>query len=95
MNALNTGLAAMNAEELALARLLVETLDLEVTAEQIDPAAPLYGDGLALDSIDILEISLAVSKAYGVKLRSDDVNNRHIFASLRNLSLHIQQNRAK
>jgi acyl carrier protein len=95
MNAPNTGLAAMNAEELALARLLVETLDLEVTAEQIDPAAPLYGDGLALDSIDILEISLAVSKAYGVKLRSDDVNNRHIFASLRNLSLHIQQNRAK
>jgi acyl carrier protein len=82
-------------EELDLARLIVATLNLEVQAEQIDPDAPLYGEGLGLDSIDILEIALAASKAYGVKLRSDDDNNRNIFSSLRALSLHIQQHRAK
>jgi acyl carrier protein len=55
----------------------------------------LYGEGLGLDSIDILEVALAVSKAYGVKLRSDDEHNRKIFASLRGLAQHIQQQRAK
>lgn len=86
---------ALSAEELELARLIVSTLDLEVNAEEMEPGAPLYGDGLGLDSIDILEMTLAISKAYGVKLRSDDENNRHIFASLRNLNLHIQQQRNK
>jgi acyl carrier protein len=85
----------MNTEELELARLIVETLDLETPAEDLDPTAQLYGDGLGLDSIDILEISLAISKAYGVKLRSDDENNQHIFASLRNLCTHVQQQRGK
>ena len=82
-------------EELELARLMVTTLNLEVSASDIDPAAPLYRDGLGLDSIDILELSLAISKAYGVKLRSDDENNTKIFSSLRSLSAHLQTHRAR
>lgn len=80
-------------EELELAQLMVSALNLEVSATDIDPNAPLYREGLGLDSIDILELSLAISKAYGVKLRSDDENNTRIFSSLRNLSQHIQSQR--
>ena len=81
-------------EELELANLMVSSLNLEMAASDIDPTAPLYRDGLGLDSIDILELSLAVSKAYGVKLRSDDENNTKIFSSLRSLNAHIQAHRA-
>ena len=88
----STGLTA---DELDLARLIVATLNLEARAEDIDPEAPLYGEGLGLDSIDVLEIALAVSRSYGVKLRSDDENNRRIFGSLRSLNQHIQQSRAR
>lgn len=99
MNKLTAGAevqrGAMSPDELELARLIVTTLNLETTAEEVDPAAPLYGEGLGLDSIDILEIALAVSKAYGVKLRADDENNRQIFGSLRTLNQHIQQHRAR
>jgi acyl carrier protein len=84
---------ALTAEELELARLIVSALNLEVQAEDIDPEAPLYGEGLGLDSIDILELALAVSRAYGIKLRSDDENNRKIFSSLRSLNRHIRQRR--
>ncbi|HSF20835.1 MAG TPA: phosphopantetheine-binding protein [Burkholderiales bacterium] len=86
---------ALTAKELELARLIVSALNLEVQAEDIDPEAPLYGEGLGLDSIDILEIALAVSKTYGIRLRSDDENNQKIFSSLRSLNQHIQQLRAK
>ena len=86
---------ALTAEELKLAQLIVSSLNLEMQAAEIDPAAPLYGEGMGLDSIDILEVALAVSKAYGVKLRSDDEQNRKIFNSLRSLNEHIQQHRAK
>lgn len=86
---------ALTAEELKLAELIVTALNLETPAASIDPNAPLYGEGLGLDSIDILEVALVVSKAYGVKLRSDDEHNRKIFASLRGLTQHIQQHRAK
>ena len=82
-------------EELELAALMVTALNLEILASEIDPAAPLYREGLGLDSIDILELSLAISKAYGVKLRSDDENNTKIFSSLRSLSAHIQAHRAR
>ena len=81
--------------ELELARLIIETLNLDLKAADIDPAAPLYGEGLGLDSIDVLEIALAISKAYGVKLRADDKDNAKIFSSLRSLNRHIQQFRAK
>jgi len=86
---------ALSPQELALAELIVTTLNLETRAAEIDPEAPLYGAGLGLDSIDILEIALAVSKTYGIRLRSDDENNQKIFSSLRSLNQHIQQLRAK
>jgi len=82
-------------EELELANLMVTALNLETAASEIDPEAPLYRDGLGLDSIDILELSLAISKAYGVKLRSDDENNTKIFSSLRSLNAHIQAHRGR
>ena len=82
--------AALEAD---LARLVVTALSLETTPESIGPEAPLFGEGLGLDSIDALELSLAVSKAYGVQLRSDDERNHRIFASLRSLAAHIARHR--
>lgn len=80
--------------ELEVARLLVETLHLEdVKPEEIAPEEPLFGEGLGLDSIDALELALAISKTYGFQLRSDDKENRRVFASLRALSQHIEQQR--
>ena len=87
----------MNAspEELELARLIVESLNLEgVAAQDIDPEARLFGAGLGLDSLDMLELAMAIERAYGVKLRSDDPDNQRIFASLRSLNSHIRQRRA-
>jgi acyl carrier protein len=86
---------ALSPQELALAELIVATLNLETRAAEINPEAPLYGAGLGLDSIDILEIALAISKTYGIRLRSDDENNQKIFSSLRSLNQHIQKLRAK
>jgi acyl carrier protein len=69
-----------------------QALNLEgVTPEQIGRGR-LFGDGLGLDSLDMLEISMAVEQRYGVKLRSDDPDNEAIFASLRSLCRHIQLN---
>jgi acyl carrier protein len=82
---------AQNADEAALAVLIVTTLNLEIEPSEIDPDAPLYGTGLGLDSIDILEVALAVSQSFGVKLRADDENNTAIFASLRALNADIQR----
>lgn len=80
--------------ERELAELIVESLNLEgVEPASIDPEAPLFGEGLGLDSIDALELALAVSKRYGFQLRSDNPDNRQIFASLRALSAHIEQHR--
>ena len=74
----------------ALASLVVETLNLEgVDASQIDVAAPLFGEGLGLDSLDMLEISLVIQQRYGVKLRADDPQNAAIFSSLQSLAEHI------
>lgn len=81
--------------EIEVASLLIETVHIESTAEEIDPTAPLFGDGLGLDSIDALEIALAVSRRYGFELKSDDEQNHRIFASLRSLSAHIAKNRKR
>ena len=81
--------------ESELAALIVQALNLEISPEEIDPEAPLFGQGLGLDSIDMLEIALAVSKKYGFKLRSDDADNERIFASLRALTAHIEKHRTK
>jgi acyl carrier protein len=76
-----------------IAALLVEALNLDIAAESIDPEAPLYGEGLGLDSIDILEVALVVSQRYGFQLRSDDADNVRIFKSLASLTDHIAANR--
>lgn len=82
--------------EQELAQHIITALNLDISPQSIDPLAPLYGDeGLGIDSIDVLEISLVLTKQYGVQLRSDDEHNAEIFASLRNLASHIQQHRTK
>ncbi len=91
----NPRMSSQTQAELELAELMVESLNLEdVAASGIDPEAPLFNTGLGLDSIDALELSLAISKRYGFQLRSDNDENRQIFASLRSLSAHVQQHKA-
>ena len=77
-----------------VAQLIIEALNLEdMQVDDIDPEAPLFGEGLGLDSIDALEIALALSTQYGIKLRSDDSDNQRIFASLRTLSRYVAEHR--
>lgn len=78
-----------------IAGLIVSALNLEVSAAEIDPEAPLYREGLGLDSIDILEVALVVSKRYGFKLKDDDQDNVRIFRSLRSLAAHVAEKRTK
>jgi acyl carrier protein len=78
-----------------IATLFVQALNLEVEPQDIDPAAPLYGEGLGLDSIDILEVALIVSKQYGIQLRADSQENQQIFRSLRHLAEYIAAHRTK
>jgi acyl carrier protein len=84
--------AALAAE---IAGLIVQALNLEVAPTEIAPDQPLYGEGLGLDSIDILEIALVVSKQYGVQLRADSEENGRIFGSLRQLVDYIIAHRTK
>ena len=73
-----------------LASLVVSALSMDdVDPEQIDLDAPLFGAGLGLDSLDMLELSLAIQQRYGVKLRADDPQNEAIFSSLRSLAAHV------
>lgn len=78
-----------------VAELIVEALNLEVAPAEIEPDAPLFGDGLGLDSIDVLEIALVISKRYGFQLRSDNEDNVRIFSSLRTLTTHIATRRTQ
>jgi len=78
-----------------VADLIVEALNLDLAPADIDPDAPLYGEGLGLDSIDILEIALVVSKQYGVQLRADSEENERIFGSLRQLVEYVIAHRTK
>jgi acyl carrier protein len=87
-----SNLAALERE---LAELCVNALNLEQDAASIDPTALLYGDGLGLDSIDILELALEVSRKYGFELRSDDERNHQIFQSLRTLAAHVAAHRTR
>jgi acyl carrier protein len=87
--------APQEALEAEVIQLLISTLNLEVQPNEVTPDTPLYGDGLGLDSIDILEIALAVSKRYGFQMRSDDPRNVESFASIRALSQYIAQERTK
>jgi acyl carrier protein len=90
MDALNnTGM------EREIAVMIVGALDLDLAPEEIDPQAPLFNDGLGLDSIDALEISLEIAKRYGVEIKAEDERNEHIFASLCNLAAYVNQHRKK
>jgi acyl carrier protein len=80
--------------EREVAALIVQALNLDVAADTIDPDAPLYGDGLGLDSIDVLEVALLVSKQYGLQLRANNEDNHRIFSSLRNLTEYISAQRS-
>ncbi|HEV2228814.1 MAG TPA: phosphopantetheine-binding protein [Steroidobacteraceae bacterium] len=92
---LPAGSAEIAALSRELAGLIVAALNLEVPAADIGPDEPLYGEGLGLDSIDILEIALVVSKQYGVQLRADSEDNERIFASLRQLAEYVNAHRTK
>lgn len=81
--------------EREIAALFVQALNLDMAPGDIDPEAPLYGEGLGLDSIDILEVALIVSKQYGIQLRADSQENQHIFRSLRHLAEYIAVQRTK
>jgi acyl carrier protein len=87
--------ASSTALEREVADLIVQALNLDVAAAEITLDAPLYGEGLGLDSIDILEIALVVSKQYGIQLRADSEENEHIFRSLRHLVDYIAAHRTK
>jgi len=78
-----------------VARLIVEAVNLEVAPQTLDPDVHLFGEGLGLDSIDLLEVALAVSRKYGFQLRSDDPDNERIFSSLRALSAHVARHRTR
>jgi acyl carrier protein len=91
-------LAGLNSDgatavERELATLIIAALRLAISVDDFDAAAPLYGEPLGLDSIDMLEIALAVSKRYGFEIRSEDVENERIFASLRDLARHVEAHR--
>lgn len=81
--------------ETQLSKLIIGELNLEIDLGQVTPQTPLYDDGLGLDSIDILEIALIISKHYGLELRSDNPDNKTIFASLGNLAAYVQTHRTK
>ena len=88
--------AKANAElEREVAQLIVAALNLEVTPESIEADSDLYGDGLGLDSIDILEIALVVSKQYGIQMKTEGDDSSLIFKSLRSLSAYIAEKRTK
>jgi acyl carrier protein len=86
----------VNAElEREVAQLIVSALNLEIAPESIEADSDLYGDGLGLDSIDILEIALVVSKQYGIQMKTEGDDNFVVFKSLRSLSAYIAEKRTK
>lgn len=81
-------------QEYELACLIVESLNLEdITAEEIAPDASLFGDGLGLDSIDALELALAISQKYAVQMKAEDENLQLAFGTLRDLNSFIHARR--
>ncbi len=87
--------AAVTDLEREIAALIIAALRLEVPLEDFAPGTPLYGDTLGLDSIDLLEIALAVSKQYGFEIRADSAENERVFGSLRELASHVATHRTR
>ncbi len=76
--------------EREIKELIVEALMLDdVSADDIDSEAPLFVEGLGLDSIDALELAIAIDKKYGVKIKAEDENTREVFRSVKNLAAHV------
>jgi acyl carrier protein len=85
----------MSEFEREIAAMIIEVLNLEdISVDEIEVEAALFGEGLCLDSIDALELALAVSQRYGFQIKADDADNKNIFSSLRALAGHIEANRA-
>lgn len=78
-----------------VSELIVSSLNLDISPEEIGPDTALFGDGLGLDSIDILEVAMVVSKRFGFQLRSDSADNARIFRSMQDLTRHIAEHRTK
>ncbi len=91
----NHELTSQTPFEREMAGLIVETLQLDVAPEELVPCDPVFHDGLGLDSIDALEIALAISKRYGVELKSDDARNGAVLESLRNLCVYVAFHRTR
>lgn len=83
----------MNDTEMELAKIIVNTLNLEIEPENIDPEAPLVGEGLGLDSIDLLEMSMEITRVYGVELNANQAE-QNVFNSLRALNQFIQEKKS-
>ena len=88
---LDRSIDGMDELEKEIAGSIIDALTLDIAVEAFDPEAPLYGDRFGLDSIDMLEIA----QRYGFQIRSDDVENRHVFASLRSLAAHVAKHRTR
>jgi len=86
-------MADQTAAELAMAELLIEALNLEdMEPDEIDPNEPLFGDGLGLDSIDALEIALAISQEHGIEMKAEDESTKEAFATLSSLTKYVEEN---
>lgn len=74
---------------------IIESLDLEDLApEDIEDDAPLFGDGLGLDSIDLLELEVGLQKRYNLKSSAEDEETRKVFSSVRALADYVAAHRA-
>ena len=87
--------ATQSKAEAEMAELLVEVLNLEdVEAHEIDPNEALFGDGLGLDSIDALEVALAISQQYGVEMKAEDESTKQAFETIASLCQFVEKNKA-
>jgi acyl carrier protein len=85
-------MTAQTQNEQELAKLIVEALNLEdVDPGEIEPDEPLFGDGLGLDSIDALELALAITQKYSIQMKADDANMQQAFGTLRSLNTYIEE----
>lgn len=84
----------MTPQEAEIAQMIIDAVNLEdVTVDDIDPKESIFNDGLGLDSIDALEISLEIQKRYGIKIKSGDKNVSQVFASVASLSEFVEANK--
>jgi acyl carrier protein len=78
-----------------IAQLIIDTLNLEhLTAADIPVDQPLFGDGLGLDSVDALELALALQKHYAIRIESDVKDARRHFATVASLAAFVETQRA-